>query len=194
MIKKLIKIILILIIYLASCYYIYKADKLEEVNDINNNDINQNIIVNRKIKENKKIEYNSNIKDDSIGQIIIKKININRKLYNIDNPKNNIEENITILKGSIEPDKVDSIIFVAAHSGYGEKAFFKNLDKLESKDQIIIKYNDIDYRYEVKNKWETNKDGDIEVEKEDKKQLILTTCSPTDKTKQLIINCIEKES
>ena len=194
MIKNLIKIILILIIYLASCYYIYKADKLEEVNDINNNDINQNIIVNRKIKENKKIEYNSNIKDDSIGQIIIKKININRKLYNIDNPKNNIEENITILKGSIEPDKVDSIIFVAAHSGYGEKAFFKNLDKLESKDQIIIKYNDIDYRYEVKNKWETNKDGDIEVEKEDKKQLILTTCSPTDKTKQLIINCIEKES
>ena len=194
MIKNLIKIILILIIYLASCYYIYKADKLEEVNDINNNDINQNIIVNRKIKENKKIEYNSNIKDDSIGQIIIKKININRKLYNIDNPKNNIEENITILKGSIEPDKVDSIIFVAAHSGYGEKAFFKNLDKLESKDQIIIKYNNIDYRYEVKNKWETNKDGDIEVEKEDKKQLILTTCSPTDKTKQLIINCIEKES
>ena len=194
MIKNLIKIILILIIYLASCYYIYKADKLEEVNDINNNDINQNIIVNKKIKENKKIEYNSNIKDDSIGQIIIKKININRKLYNIDNPKNNIEENITILKGSIEPDKVDSIIFVAAHSGYGEKAFFKNLDKLESKDQIIIKYNNIDYRYEVKNKWETNKDGDIEVEKEDKKQLILTTCSPTDKTKQLIINCIEKES
>ncbi len=194
MIKNLIKIILILIIYLASCYYIYKADKLEEVNDINNNDINQNIIVNRKIKENKKIEYNSNIKDDSIGQIIIKKININRKLYNIDNPKNNIEENITILKGSIEPDKEESIIFVAAHSGYGEKAFFKNLDKLESKDQIIIKYNNIDYRYEVKNKWETNKDGDIEVEKEDKKQLILTTCSPTDKTKQLIINCIEKES
>lgn len=194
MIKNLIKIILILIIYLASCYYIYKADKLEEVNDINNNDINQNIIVNRKIKENKKIEYNSNIKDDSIGQIIIKKININRKLYNIDNPKNNIEENITILKGSIEPDKEESIIFVAAHSGYGEKAFFKNLDKLESKDQIIIKYNNIDYRYEVKNKWETNKDGDIEVEKEEKKQLILTTCSPTDKTKQLIINCIEKES
>ena len=194
MIKNLIKIILILIIYLASCYYIYKADKLEEVNDINNNDINQNIIVNKKIKENKKIEYNSNIKDDSIGQIIIKKININRKLYNIDNPKNNIEENITILKGSIEPDKEESIIFVAAHSGYGEKAFFKNLDKLESKDQIIIKYNNIDYRYEVKNKWETNKDGDIEVEKEDKKQLILTTCSPTDKTKQLIINCIEKES
>ena len=194
MIKNLIKIILILIIYLASCYYIYKADKLEEVNDINNNDINQNIIVNKKIKENKKIEYNSNIKDDSIGQIIIKKININRKLYNIDNPKNNIEENITILKGSIEPDKEESIIFVAAHSGYGEKAFFKNLDKLESKDQIIIKYNNIDYRYEVKNKWETNKDGDIEVEKEEKKQLILTTCSPTDKTKQLIINCIEKES
>ena len=123
MIKNLIKIILILIIYLASCYYIYKADKLEEVNDINNNDINQNIIVNKKIKENKKIEYNSNIKDDSIGQIIIKKININRKLYNIDNPKNNIEENITILKGSIEPDKEESIIFVAAHSGYGEKAF-----------------------------------------------------------------------
>ena len=195
MIKNLIKIIIILIIYLASCYYIYKADELEKVNIINNNnDINQNIIVNKNIKEIKKIENDKSLVDDSIGQIIIEKININSKLYKIDSPKNNIENNITILKGSIEPEKEDSIVFIAAHSGYGEKAFFKDLDKLDIEDKIILSYKNIDYIYKVKNKWETNKDGDIEVQKEDEKQLILTTCSPKDKTKQLIINCIEKES
>ena len=182
MIKSIVKITLILIIYLISCYYIYKCE------DITNNTINEHIIVHKVIKDNTK-EI-----DDSIGSIIINKLFINKKLYSIDNPKNNIEENITILKGSIEPTNNDSIIFIAAHSGYGEKAFFKDLDLLEKNDKIILTYKNIDYLYIVKNKWETNKDGDIEVEKEDNKQLILTTCSPKNKTKQLIINCIQKES
>ena len=192
MIKNIIKITLLLIIYLISCYYIYKSDKVEEVHT--NNDINQNIIVNKVIKNEEEAKNNNIEIDDSIGKIIIDKININKKLYSINNSKNNIEENITILKESIEPNNNESIIFLAAHSGYGEKAFFKDLDKLEQNDKVILSYENIDYLYIVKDKWETNKDGDIEVPKENKKQLILTTCSTKDKHKQLIINCIEKES
>ena len=41
----------------------------------------------------------SNIKSEEIiGSIIIEKLNINMPLYDINNPKNNIEQNIQILK------------------------------------------------------------------------------------------------
>ena len=54
--------------------------------------------------------------------------------------------------------------------------------------------NNKQYIYIVKDIWEEPKNGYINVNKENKKQLILTTCSPTNSKKQLIVNCIEKES
>lgn len=132
--------------------------------------------------------------DNKIGKIIIEKININRPLYNINDSKNNIEENITILKESIMPDKENSIVFIAAHSGTGPIAFFKNLNRLEEEDEVILEYDNKTYRYIVKNIWETEKNGYISVNKEKNNQLILTTCSPNKDKYQLIINCIQKES
>ena len=85
-------------------------------------------------------------------------------------------------------------MFIAAHSGTGPIAYFNNLDKLEKNDLVRLIYKNIEYKYIVKEIWETEKDGDIEVNKTKEKQLILTTCSTRDKTKQLVINCIEKES
>ena len=132
--------------------------------------------------------------NDNIGKIIIKKININNSLYKIGSKKNNIEENITILDESIMPDIENSILFIAAHSGTGNIAYFNDLDKLEKKDEIIIVYNNKKYYYIVKDIWEERKNGYININKENKKQLVLTTCSPNKKNYQLIINCIEKES
>lgn len=144
-------------------------------------------------KENKKQnEYEK--ENDIIGNIIINKINLNKPLYNKNSNKNNIEENVTILKESIMPDEENSIVFIAAHSGTGPIAFFKDLDKLIENDNVILEYNNIKYEYIVKNSWEVKKNGYINVNKERKNQLILTTCSPNNKDNQLIINCIQKES
>ena len=110
----------------------------------------------------------------------------------MESKKNNVNENVTILENSITPDKEDSIMFIAAHSGTGKLAFFKDLDKLKEGDSITLIYKDQNYDYIVKDYWEENKNGYINVVKEDKKQLILTTCSPTKEDKQLIINATEK--
>ena len=134
------------------------------------------------------------INNEIIGKLIIEKININKELYNINNINNNVEKNITILKESIMPDKNNSIVFIAAHSGTGEIAYFNELDKLEINDEIILIYNNKKYKYIVKEIWEEKKNGYINVNKEKEKQLILTTCSPNKDKYQLIINCIEKES
>ena len=87
-----------------------------------------------------------------------------------------------------------SIIFIAAHSGEGKIAYFNELNKLKIDDKVIIKINNKKYTYLVKEMWEEKKNGFINVNKEPENQLILTTCSPFNKNKQLIVSCIEKES
>ena len=179
--KNIIKIIVIIIIFYISCYIIYNNEKQETYK------IDKDLIIKTILKQQLK-------EDDNIGNIKIDKINLENKLYDIDSNKNNVDLNVTILKESIEPTNDNSIMFIAAHSGYGDKAYFRNLDKLDINDEIILEYKNVKYKYIVIDKWEEKKDGDIEVNKTKEKQLILTTCSTKDKNKQLVINCIEKES
>lgn len=173
MLKKISIIIITIIIYLFICNYIYKNTPYKIKPIINN--------------------YITDKKESPIGKIIIKKIAINNNLYNINSKHNNIEENITILEDSIMPDKTNSIMYIAAHSGDGKIAYFNDLDKLETNDEITIIYKNKKYIYSVKNIWEENKNGYIHINRENEKQLILTTCSKTKKNKQLVINSTLKE-
>lgn len=183
--KKLIRIIIILLTYIILCNIIYRSFSGEE------NKISTSINVLNPKKVIKNIT-----KDNSIGNLKINKISLNKKLYPINSKENNIEKNITILPGSIEPSNENSIMFIAAHSGTGKKALFKELHKVQEKDAIILEYKNIKYTYIIKNIWETKKIGTISVPKENINQLILTTCSIKDKDNQLIINSIliKKES
>lgn len=150
------------------------------------------------IKNNNKLQnikyktlYTINIskKEIPIGNIIIKKIKLNQEIYGKNSEKNNIEENITILKESNYP----KLIILAAHSGTGKIAYFEELNKLVINDEIKIKYNKDHITYIVNKIWEEPKNGKIHIEN-NKNQLILTTCSPKHKNYQLIISCIKKES
>lgn len=129
-----------------------------------------------------------------IGELIISKINLNKQLYKKESKKNNVDENITILEESIEPSQENSIMFLAAHSGTGKIAYFEDLDELKRNDEIILKYKNKTYYYQVDEIWEMKKTGTIIVPKKENKQLILTTCSPTKENYQLIIDCTIKES
>ena len=175
--KKLLTILIIVTIVLT-CLSIIK---------INNNYTNNNIIEKFNIIEKR-------IPNDEIGSLKITSLNINEKLYKIDSEENNVDKHVTILKESIFPDNDNSIVFIAAHSGTGDIAYFKDLDKIKKGDLIVLEINNNKYNYIVKNSWEEKKNGYINVNKEESNQLILTTCSPNNMNKQLIVNCIEKES
>lgn len=183
------KIIIILIIYSLCCITIY-SNKPEKNIDINKQETKTNILPTTKTNNIKVQQYIE--EEQPIGYIKINKINLNKPLYPITSSKNNIEENVTILKESNPPNNKDSIFFLAAHSGTGDIAFFNELDKLNTNDEIILIYENIKYVYQVKDIWETTKDGSIEVIKENNNQLILTTCSKSSQSKQLIINCTKK--
>lgn len=133
---------------------------------------------------------NTNTNNNSYGIIIINKINLKEELFPIDSEENNIERHVSILKGSIYPD----LMIIAAHSGIGPIAYFQELDKLELNDEIILIIKNQKHIYKVKDIWEEKKNGYINFNKENQKQLILTTCSPNKEGYQLVINCIEKES
>lgn len=132
-------------------------------------------------------------KEEIIGNLVIDKINLDMPLYNIESKNNNIEENVTILNESILPPNEKSIIFLAAHSGTSKVSYFNDLDKLKTNDTILLTINNIKNTYQITNIYKQKKNGYIKVNKENKDQLILTTCDPNNDKYQLIINSTKKE-
>lgn len=122
-------------------------------------------------------------KERPIGKVQIPKINLNKNLYKIGSKLNNVEENVTILESNLP-----SIIILAAHSGTGHNAFFKDLNKLDINDTINLTYTNNNYTYKVINIFEQDKSGYITISEKEYDQLFLTTCSYNE-NKQLIIEC-----
>ena len=137
-----------------------------------------------KISNNKPLSINN-----KYGEIIIDKINLNEELFPINSNENTIERHVSILKNSTK-----ELMIILAHSGTSPLAYFQELDKLEINDEIILIIENKKNIYKVKDIWEEKKNGYININKERKNQLILTTCSPNKEGYQLVINCIEKES
>lgn len=156
------------------------------------------LIVNQNGQEEKRTTIKEKITTketkEEIGTITINKINLQKPLYPLTSSKNKVDQNVTILKGSTFPNQKESILFIAAHSGDSKISYFEKLDQLEKEDIVKITYQNKEYFYKVSNIWEEKKSGYIHVKKESNKQLILTTCSTTNKEKQLVIssNLIKK--
>ena len=192
---SMLKTILIIVVIISCIFFgmsLLKIEKEEEPKE--KKIIHQEII--KKIEEISpiKIDTITEILEPPIGRIKIEKLNMNKPLYKIESNKNNVEENITILNGSTYPDIEQSTLFIAAHSGEGRIAYFKDLDQLKENDDIKIEYQGKEYIYQVTDIYEQPKNGYINGRIEKKRQLILTTCCPKKDNCQLIINCIEKES
>lgn len=188
MLKK--KVILSIFIVLSYLIFLVTVNKIDSFSY----NINYDYIIASSLSgdvNNKKIEHKINNSNDCIGNIYIPKINLYKPLYSPSSNKNNIEENVTILDGTIFPNDESSIIFLAAHSGNGYKAYFDNLKYLDIDDLIYLTYYDKTYTYAVTNIREVDKNGYITGSRTNNHEIILTTCSDT-KGKQLIIYGIKK--
>ena len=124
--------------------------------------------------------------DNIIGVLHIPKINFKMGFYNYQSSQNNVNKNITLLNNNL-PDKKNSTMIIAAHSGNSYLGYFKKLDQLDINDIIEIFYNNKKYIYIVDNFYEEDKDGTISYNKNtNDNTLILTTCSKK-KNKQLVV-------
>ena len=114
--------------------------------------------------------------DISLFKLEIPKIKLVREIYNYDSINNNVDKNVTLLYP--EAFDINSTIVLAAHSGNATIAFFNNLDLLEENDTINLYFENKYYNYKVIDKTEIEKKQNI---------LYLTTCSKSNKNKQLVI-------
>ena len=128
-----------------------------------------------------------NNKSEYIGVLEIKKINLKKGFYSIDNINNNVNKSIEILKKSEMPNIQNGTLIMAAHSGNGQVSHFKNLYKLVKGDIINIFYKNKKYQYKLINIYEIDKTGIIKLDKENNfTNLILITCSKKKDNKQIV--------
>lgn len=129
------------------------------------------------INESKQTE----LTDKYYGHLIISNINMNLGFYNTNNPKNNVNENVTLIETNIK-----NTFLLAAHSGKGPLAYFNNLRYLNINDEITLIIDKRELKYKIENIRNEPKRGKINIKNEEN-QLILTTCNQQKKGLQLII-------
>ena len=78
-------------------------------------------------------------------------------------------------------------LILIAHSGSGEKAYFKNLNMLDNDSLIEYYYDHIKYTYKISNIYKVDKTGTVNIKRDrEKKSITLITCCQNDKSKQLV--------
>lgn len=134
--------------------------------------------------------------DNYIGILEIPKINLKKGVVDKTSSSNNVNKNIYTLKETTLPDEqINSHIILASHSGNSYVSFFKDLSKLEMKDNIYFYYKGVKYIYEISNKYEVEKTGTISLKINNRSDITLITCiSGTNKQVVYVGNLIDKEN
>ena len=110
----------------------------------------------------------------------IPKINLEKEIYNIGKKENNINQNVMLLY-----DGYTTII--VAHSGNNYNAYFKDLNKLNISDKVILYKENLKYIYKVNSIFYYDKNIAFALKKEYSDKLLLITC--LNKKKYLIVEC-----
>lgn len=134
------------------------------------------------VYEEKEINY-----DKYLGVLSIPKIGLKRGFYSTNSKYNNIEYNVTLVKGSTMPDQVNGNLILMAHSGDAYISYFAYLYRLNVGDQAYITYKGKDYKYKVVNIYNVEKNGKVSIHRNyDRTTLTLITCTKDDDTKQTV--------
>ena len=127
------------------------------------------------------------IAKEFIGYLEIKKINLKQGLVSKNSYYNKVKYNIQMLSTSDYPNKDLGNVILAAHSGTGYLAFFKNLYKLSKGDTATITYKGYIYTYKIVNIYNVPKTGKVKVIRDVHKTcLTLITCTHNSKTEQTV--------
>lgn len=194
--SRLLSVVGFLLIFLGFGFICFKIYHNYSIKQLENNSIQEFFNIqedsfdntNNETENKQEIPSTPKSSYNYIAVLEIPKINLKRGLLSIDDKNNNINKNVAILKKSDMPDVENGLLVLASHSGSANISYFRHLNKLEISDQVYIYYKNIKYIYEVTSNERQDKTGNITIsKKEDETNLILTTCDPVNKNKQVII-------
>ena len=166
----------------------------------NSSDVSNTYSNDRNNEELTMISYN--VKQESMElnpllKLEIPKIKLLRNVYTLNSSLNQIKYNVTILPESyVASDGKTSHLFLAAHSGNANIAYFRKLITLNLADEAYIKYNDQKYKYRVIDIKQIPKENIVQIKSISNKHLMtLITC--IGKEERLIVTlemeCIKTE-
>lgn len=165
--------------------------KLNEDNDLKieeflENDTNEEIEIQE--EDTQEETTTSNVSSyNYIAVLEIPSINLKRGLVDPSSKYNNVNYNIQIIDKSTMPDVVNGNLVLASHNGASYISFFRNLDKLNINDKIYVYYDGYKYIYSLSKTYDTPKDGNIEVYRDNNKTTItLITCKKNTKDTQVV--------
>ena len=129
-----------------------------------------------------------------IGIIEIPKISLKKGFYRINSKYNNVANGIEVLKDSTFPERKNSTLILASHSGNSKVSHFKDLIYLTKNNLVYIYYKNKKYIYKIEECDKTNKNGHIKIKQYEKgRRLILTTCKNDELDKQYTCYAINIE-
>ena len=151
----------------------------EEQKEIDINVLEDTTEQKEETKTESKVEY--------VAVIKIPKIGVEKGLCKKGTSCNNVNRNIQILNEATYPDVANGNFILAGHSGNGRTAYFKNVDKLKTDDEIYIIYNGFQYKYKIVNIYDIEKTGTANIiRNKEKTTLTLVTCRHNT-NKQIIV-------
>lgn len=128
-----------------------------------------------------------NPRTNYIGTLEIPKIKLKKGFVEYSSKYNNIQYNVTIIKGYSFPDVKNGNFILAGHSGSGPLAFFKNLYKLGVGDEAIVTYKNKKYTYKITKIYTQKKQGYVVIYRNvNKNTLTLITCTKDNKKLQTV--------
>lgn len=162
------------------------ADPLEEVIDdtpiVNNLPTNDNNTMTNETTTNYEVDYSK-----YLGVLEIPRIGLKRGFYNTDSKYNNIQYNVTMVKGSSLPDVQNGNLILIAHSGDAYISFFAYLYRLNIGDFAYVTYNQQKYTYQIVNIYTVPKKGVVPISRNNSKTtLTLVTCTKDTDNSQTI--------
>ena len=192
--QKYIKNIGLILVILGHYYFCsYVLSEVQTIKDyeptFKYEDKSDKKVVNEEIKNEGaiKIEKVKNVRsDDYLGIIEIPKINLQKRLYDINSYQNDVNKNIEILDSSDMPNVLGGNLILAAHNGNTSVGYFRNLHKIKLGDEVNISYNDVNYTYEITKIYDVLKTGKVNIKRDKSKTTItLITCLGSDR--QLVV-------
>lgn len=146
--------------------------------------------INLLINKSEEINVESDTSDSSsiLMTINIPKINVNNNIYSFGSYENNIDKNVIIMNESNMPDVKNGNLIIGGHSGVGDIAYFKDFDKLDKGDKVIIRYKNKKYEYIIDKFYKDYKDGSISIVRDlNRNTITLYTCMPNNKKYYLVV-------
>lgn len=203
-IKRKIKIIGLLIIFLGISICIYNYYENKKIVKINETKINQ--FFEEDQKDEILYQENNEVKNEIIQEQSIKKtynyiaileipiINLKRGIVSFNSYYNNVNYNIQIINGSSMPNDKKGNLILAGHNGNDSISYFNKLDNLEINDDIYVYYNKNKYIYKLSNIYDVSKNGTAIIKRDkDKNTITLITCKRrTTDTQTIYIAYLDK--